>query len=197
VLKRSRVEAERQRPRLRGAQARLPCRAVIGQEGEKHRGIHSGNFALALRRRPLLVLALLFAPIAQLDRAPDYESGGCRFDSCWVRQFSFRIEKKTARRSLGEGGPNTGVYTKVWAFSASTPQPTKKPAIRRALGGGGKIPRGAAVTRPSATRRRSIRCSVDVGASPYAQWNGGGACGPFCPRENRRPCSNRRPIRGR
>ena len=25
-----------------------------------------------------------YAPIAQLDRVPDYESGGCRFDSCWV-----------------------------------------------------------------------------------------------------------------
>ena len=26
------------------------------------------------------------APIAQLDRVSDYESEGCRFDSCWARQ---------------------------------------------------------------------------------------------------------------
>ena len=26
------------------------------------------------------------APIAQLDRAPDYESVGRRFKSCWARQ---------------------------------------------------------------------------------------------------------------
>ena len=26
------------------------------------------------------------APIAQLDRASDYESGGYEFDSCWARQ---------------------------------------------------------------------------------------------------------------
>ena len=24
------------------------------------------------------------APVAQLDRVPDYESGGCRFESCRV-----------------------------------------------------------------------------------------------------------------
>ena len=27
---------------------------------------------------------LKLAPLAQLDRVPDYESGGCRFDSCRV-----------------------------------------------------------------------------------------------------------------
>lgn len=27
---------------------------------------------------------MLFAPVAQLDRAPDYESGGRRFESCRV-----------------------------------------------------------------------------------------------------------------
>ena len=33
----------------------------------------------------------VFAPIAQLDRAPDYESGGRRFESFWARQITFRI----------------------------------------------------------------------------------------------------------
>ena len=30
------------------------------------------------------VLGIINAPIAQLDRVSDYESEGCRFDSCWV-----------------------------------------------------------------------------------------------------------------
>ena len=30
----------------------------------------------------------LFAPMAQLDRVLDYESSGCRFESCWVHCFS-------------------------------------------------------------------------------------------------------------
>ena len=34
------------------------------------------------------------APVAQLDRAPDYESGGRRFDSFRVRHFS-RSEKSS------------------------------------------------------------------------------------------------------
>ena len=29
------------------------------------------------------------APIAQLDRASDYESAGCRFESCWARHPYF------------------------------------------------------------------------------------------------------------
>jgi hypothetical protein len=31
------------------------------------------------------------APVAQLDRAPDYESGGQEFESLRARQFSFEI----------------------------------------------------------------------------------------------------------
>src|SRR5882672_1459099 len=34
-----------------------------------------------------LVSAALAAPVAQLDRAPDYESGGRGFKSCPVRHF--------------------------------------------------------------------------------------------------------------
>src|SRR5713226_5665649 len=33
----------------------------------------------------------LGAPIAQLDRASDYGSEGCRFNSYWVRHFKFLI----------------------------------------------------------------------------------------------------------
>ena len=31
--------------------------------------------------------SILSAPIAQLDRAPDYGSGGLGFESLWVRHF--------------------------------------------------------------------------------------------------------------
>jgi hypothetical protein len=47
------------------------------------------NFALAPDAQTLLVLAFTFAPVAQLDRAPDYESGGWGFDSLRVHQFFF------------------------------------------------------------------------------------------------------------
>src|SRR5208283_5726646 len=42
-------------------------------------------------RLKLACFSLFHAPIAQLDRAPDYESGGCRFDSCWARHLSSRL----------------------------------------------------------------------------------------------------------
>ena len=36
-------------------------------------------------RAPSFTLSCIFAPIAQLDRAPDFESVGRRFESCWAR----------------------------------------------------------------------------------------------------------------
>ena len=45
------------------------------------------KFSLALVRGSLLVLALRYAPVAQLDRASDYGSEGLGFDSLRVRQF--------------------------------------------------------------------------------------------------------------
>ena len=33
-----------------------------------------------------IVIYLIYAPVAQLDSAPDSDSGGYRFDSCRVRQ---------------------------------------------------------------------------------------------------------------
>jgi hypothetical protein len=42
---------------------------------------------------PLNVVAefRLFAPVAQLDRAPDYESGGQEFESLRVRHYLFDL----------------------------------------------------------------------------------------------------------
>src|SRR5581483_6529934 len=34
-------------------------------------------------------------PIAQLDRVADFYSAGCRFESCWDRQVSLRLEPAT------------------------------------------------------------------------------------------------------
>ena len=51
-----------------------------------------GKFALAPDGKPLLLCALLNAPVAQLDRASDYGSEGLGFDSLRVRQF-FSHEK--------------------------------------------------------------------------------------------------------
>ena len=33
---------------------------------------------------------ILYAPVAQLDRASDYGSEGCGFDSCRARQFKIK-----------------------------------------------------------------------------------------------------------
>ena len=44
---------------------------------------------------------VLYAAIAQLDRVPDYESGGCRFDSYWLH-FYYR-EVAQLGRALGLG----------------------------------------------------------------------------------------------
>jgi hypothetical protein len=47
-----------------------------------------GHFVLALRRTPVLQErpSNQRAPVAQLDRVPDYESVGRRFESCRARQ---------------------------------------------------------------------------------------------------------------
>ena len=37
---------------------------------------------------------MIVAPLAQLDRVPDYESGGCRFESCRVHQDYVRFESR-------------------------------------------------------------------------------------------------------
>ncbi len=40
---------------------------------------------------------IFFAPVAQLDRVPDYESVGRRFESCRVRQ---KIQRVTANKAV-------------------------------------------------------------------------------------------------
>src|SRR5215471_15629471 len=50
------------------------------------------------------------APVAQLDRAPDYESGGQRFESFRARQFflvsAANLEKLSAASSEARGAPD-------------------------------------------------------------------------------------------
>src|SRR6201991_3768196 len=45
-----------------------------------------------------------FAPVAQLDRAPDYESGGQEFESLRARQFLLVSEANLQKLSATEGG---------------------------------------------------------------------------------------------
>ena len=59
------------------------------------------KLSLALADESLLLSALCYAAIAQLDRAPDYESGGLGFDSLWPHQI----------RPLGYSEPPT---VNVW-----------------------------------------------------------------------------------
>ena len=45
------------------------------------------------------------APVAQLDRAPDYESGGQEFESLRARQQSTENETQFVALFLSENGP--------------------------------------------------------------------------------------------
>ena len=44
-------------------------------------GVASSNLVVRLLVSLLVIYIMLFAGVAQLDRVPDYESGGCRFES--------------------------------------------------------------------------------------------------------------------
>ena len=48
--------------------------------------------------------AFFFAPIAQLDRVPDYESGGCRFDSYWLHFYNREVAQLGRALGLGPRG---------------------------------------------------------------------------------------------
>ena len=52
------------------------------------------KLSLALADESLLLSALCYAAIAQLDRAPDYESGGLGFDSLWPHQLKPLISQR-------------------------------------------------------------------------------------------------------
>src|SRR5450432_2177920 len=65
----------------------LPVRLVVTPRKMVRTGLarkrifHIGNAMKALREdRP-------DGPIAQLDRVADFYSAGCRFESCWDRQY--------------------------------------------------------------------------------------------------------------
>src|SRR5262249_1271121 len=53
-------------------------------------GTESSGIPRALKRRGVLVSLTPPAPIAQLDRASDYGSGGWGFDSLWAHQIPLR-----------------------------------------------------------------------------------------------------------
>src|SRR5262245_50608458 len=57
-----------------------PCQ--VGTKPNSYRG--RGDF-------PAHSTALQLAPVAQLDRAPDYESGGRRFESFRARHFGTKL----------------------------------------------------------------------------------------------------------
>ncbi len=79
-----------------GAVDRRPIRATAGI---CQPGILQGACRAACRG---LHRALPAAPVAQLDRAPDYESGGWRFESFRVRHYFQWV----AGRSSRSGGPS-------------------------------------------------------------------------------------------
>ena len=66
-------------------------------------GPKTSNHGLASPATAPYVAPLPFpgsAPVAQLDRAPDYESGGQRFESFRARHFLFRDINRLAGRRL-------------------------------------------------------------------------------------------------
>ena len=58
----------------------------LPDDGNAHRFHIPRAFILALTDPPFLFINYYRAPIAQLDRVPDYESVGRVFESPWARQ---------------------------------------------------------------------------------------------------------------
>lgn len=67
---------------------------VLGSEGAVSVGeLIINNYSLVLLLSACLYIVLIFlAPVAQLDSASDFESEGCRFESCRVRHFLVNSE---------------------------------------------------------------------------------------------------------
>src|SRR5690348_6974350 len=83
----------------------------------------------AALRRPLCrapAVSGTRAPVAQLDRAPDYESGGQRFESFRARHFPFRVEPM---RSL----PFVALLAVTACTSAGGPYPSLRPRAAEAI----------------------------------------------------------------
>jgi hypothetical protein len=76
---------------------------------------------LAFGKAPQYSFAPPKAPVAQLDRAPDYESGGQRFESFRARQFSLVSIANLGKLSASSSG------------KAAREAPCNDPACRNAL----------------------------------------------------------------
>ena len=84
------------------------------------------------------------APVAQLDRAPDYESGGQRFESFRARHFSLQCQKLADGAILGrellsyavtpwsqrvQHGDNSQAGIAVAGTGAATRPPAHQPVV--------------------------------------------------------------------
>src|SRR5690606_2111108 len=71
------------------------------------------------RRRTLRVKPALVAPVAQLDRAPDYESGGQRFESFRARHLRTKLGTPAAVAPLPITSRSRTVFRPWMRISAS------------------------------------------------------------------------------
>src|ERR1700753_3395543 len=81
---------------------RPPKHPSLGGSGVRSRAAQQPR--LPLRESNNRFCALRYAPVAQLDRAPDYESGGQEFESLRARQFLLVSEANLQNLSATEGG---------------------------------------------------------------------------------------------
>ena len=72
--------------RLRHLSFRHGAIAQLGERVNRTHEVRGSNPLSSTRVRPSKTAAGWHAPVAQLDRVPDYESGGRRFESCPARQ---------------------------------------------------------------------------------------------------------------
>src|SRR6202012_4205037 len=85
--------------RASGGTRANPSRGRLSRRGEAPLG--RGGFGLPLARR-LNRFAPSRAPVAQLDRAPDYESGGQEFESLRAHPFLLASEASLEKLSATE-----------------------------------------------------------------------------------------------
>ena len=68
----------------------------------------------------------LDAPLAQLDRAFDYGSKGCGFDSCWARHF-------LCKRDVAQLGSALDLGSRGRRFKSCRPDQLKTPGRKQIL----------------------------------------------------------------
>jgi hypothetical protein len=61
------------------------------------------------------------APIAQLDRAFDYGSKGCGFDSCWARHFIYYVVSSLKTRDVAQLGSALDLGSRGRRFESCHP----------------------------------------------------------------------------